>query len=68
MSEEHCGNCKFWSTTSETTAAGICRRYPPTYQTSTREEWGSTIESDYSAWPEVERYDWCGEYKERGKK
>ena len=60
----NCASCRFYyAERSE------CRRYPPVTQwvesTSTNERKGYTEDASFrsNAWPDVEKNDFCGEYK-----
>lgn len=45
--EDKCENCQFYK-------PGICVRFPPQIYT--------TVLGCESSWPEVKKWDWCGEY------
>ena len=53
MTDENCGNCRFWQEflKGPVVPRGQCRRYPPARGTR-----------GWTAWPEVEADDWCGEH------
>lgn len=53
-----CGVCQFWSQFSEIESNGICRRYPPARRP------GAGMGP---AFPETQRKQWCGEFKEKSK-
>ena len=54
MNEEICAHCKFFELEGDHDDRGFCRRYPrvPMYP-------------DDSLIPEVNAWDWCGEFKEK---
>lgn len=54
MSEESCGNCRFWLV--EDGRTGECRRNPPTVLDDNEE----------FQFPEMSRGDWCGEWRAKG--
>ena len=54
MSEENCGNCRFWL--GEDGRTGECRRNPPTVLDDNEE----------FQFPEMSRGDWCGEWRAKG--
>lgn len=62
MSEQNCGNCRFWKEDSKDSYEGVCRRYPPTahfYQYV-----GDGCEDVYySAFAETAADQWCGEWQ-----
>ena len=53
MSEENCGNCRFWL--GEDGRTGECRRNPPTVLDDNEE----------FQFPEMSRGDWCGEWRSK---
>lgn len=54
MNDEICAHCKFFELRGDSDDSGYCRRYPrvPMYP-------------DDSLIPEVNAWDWCGEFKEK---
>jgi hypothetical protein len=49
MEKERCGNCKYFN-------EDCCRRYAP------RPKLIITTEDNYVQWPELNEYNWCGEW------
>lgn len=50
--DERCGTCRFFSPGQYD---GICKRRAPQVMSGTLH--------DYTAWPKVSSYDWCGDYE-----
>lgn len=79
MSEEYCGNCRFWDGTETKmrySGLGNCRRYPPVLdglqllqaKVNGYAKSGDEYACDSSSWwstPCVAERDWCGEWKPR---
>ena len=61
--EQICKNCIYFNSNNDDNGDGECHRYPPTV---TNGEDRDGICSWFT-FPEVDSYDWCGEYKEEGK-
>ena len=58
---ELCWNCKYYEAQKEEPSCGTCRRYPPTCVLDKTDTW------DYRQ-PTMVECEYCGEWKERGKK
>ena len=54
MSDEACGNCRFFDPWFRDAEGGRCRRHPP-----------QQIVDDHYSWPEVYAVNWCGEWEAR---
>lgn len=61
--EVKCSNCEYF----EGVDFGICRRYPPKYNSySRRADWGGEDAIDIFVaceFPKIDADDWCGEFK-----
>jgi hypothetical protein len=68
-----CDSCEFYFTSAtQEGQKSICRRMPPRVFQRLETD-GSGIPGSAgilyeSRWPEVKDYDWCGEFKDNGKK
>ena len=69
MTDEDCENCRFYMAIDD--RIGGCNRYPPVYKPENTAKIliqdGKPLEAfDPREWsfPIVERWDWCGEYRE----
>lgn len=62
MTEQNCGNCRFWDTVSSGhhQIQSVCRRHPPGVVEHHREYFGN---HGNAIWPSVSRSDWCGEHQ-----
>lgn len=56
--ENNCGFCKFYER-----SRGECRKRPPVLVVATNRETYSHDMVPLTAWPDVDDYDWCGEFE-----
>ena len=54
---DSCGTCLFWLCTSKIEGRGICQKAPPVVLLYPETGEPCTF------WPQVEEYEWCGEWK-----
>lgn len=67
MSEETCGDCRYWKRRDETDdelSLGFCRRYPPTLCPEA-EERPVQGKNPHGYWPLTFQSDWCGEFQKK---
>jgi len=58
--QQYCGNCRFWKDVNELDQDehyGLCKRYPPPL----------TRDVGFLAFPEMEVWNWCGEWQPQTK-
>jgi len=61
--EEKCEDCRFWEVQIRQKGEGICRRYPPNIKPTIDQHRHYLTEDMNSIFPDVCKYDWCGEFK-----
>lgn len=62
MTEQRCGNCRFWDGQSRIYANGECLKNPPVIYFDDSED--GLQHRGY--FPETFESEWCGEWKEKG--
>ena len=75
MSDERCGNCKYWhhryGVDDESHVPGVCRRHAPVIREFGRQfewvDWQSEASARPPVWPGIRYNDWCGDYEVREK-
>lgn len=61
---ESCKQCRYFFDRGPG-SMDLCRRYPPTMLLKTGKGFVGEYHDTQTAWPEIGREDWCGEYQER---
>ena len=58
-----CEDCRFWKRLESEPEKGLCRRFPPTWYTTTKYLDGETEVDSDAYFPTIKKDDWCGEFK-----
>jgi hypothetical protein len=64
MDKHNCGNCEFFISDGENSGLGRCHKYvPQVIPTTTVDVNFGHILVEETAWPQVTKNEWCGEWE-----